>query len=210
MAVDLTVEEQSMNKARSSLALFVGLAFVSYAQQGASEREDCMRPALLVIDIQNAYLSFMSKEDRESAIQVTNDAIRFFHQHDLPVIRVYNSDLRWGPKEGSEGFEYSKKVILFEDDVRIIKHFPNAFTKTGLDSVLRKRGCNTLFLCGLSATGCLLATYFGGIERGYKTSLVREGIMSPRTDYTSVIRDICESVGEQSMFSIVAGLKGRR
>jgi len=182
---------------------FLSLCLVSvlFAQdeKPKTQTDEKVKPALIVIDIQNEYLPYMSEDEKKIAMQVINGAIWFFREHNLPIIRVYHSDLGWGPAEGSEGFEYPKSVIIQDSDTKIHKHYPSAFTKTDLDKVLKEKECNTLFLCGLSATGCVLATYFGGIDHGYNAFMIRDGIMSHNSDYTNVIKDISESVGFETM-----------
>jgi nicotinamidase-related amidase len=165
--------------------------------------EEKMKPALLVIDIQNAYLPQMSEDEKKFAMRVINGAIWYFRENNLPIIRVYHSDLRWGPAENSEDFQYPESVIIQDSDPIIHKHYPSAFTKTNLDELLKEKGCNTIFLCGLSATACVLATYYGGLDHGYKTYLIREAIMSHNSTFTNVIKDICESVGFETMMQIL-------
>ncbi|MCU0645763.1 MAG: isochorismatase family protein, partial [bacterium] len=141
-----------------------------------------VKPALLVIDIQNEYLKYMSEYDKKWGMEIINGAIYMFRQHNLPIIRVYHTD-------------------------PVIKNFGSAFQKTELDKILKEKGCNTLYLCGLSAVGCVLATYFGGMERDYKVFMVKEGIMSHNSDYTRVIKDISETVSFETMVFMLGNLK---
>ena len=177
------------------------------AQEMQNNKGDKIKPALIIIDIQNDFIPKMSEQEKKYAFQVINGSIWVFRQNNLPIIRVYHSDINWGPFDGSEEFSYPKSVIIKDSDLKIIKHFPSAFTKTELDSILKKLDCNTLFLCGLSATGCVLATYFGGVERGYHTLLIRDGVMSHDPDYTHVITDICNSVNFESVMFLVKNSK---
>ena len=153
-----------------------------------------MKPVLLVIDIQERYLPMMASEEKDLALRMINGVIWVFRQHDLPVIRVYHSDLQFGPKPGDEGFEFPSSVIIKDDDVKVIKNYPSAFTKTELETILRKRNINTVFLCGLSAVGCVLATYYGAMDRGFEAFMVKDAIMSHRADYTEVVKEITETV----------------
>lgn len=166
-----------------------------------------LKPALLVIDIQNEYLKYMSDDDRKLAMEIINGAISTFRKQNLPVIRVYHTDPRWGPEPGTEPFEFPKSVIIQNQDPSVVKNFPNAFTKTSLDKILKERGCRTLFLCGLSSVGCVLATYFGGLDRDYKVFMIKEGIMSHNSAYTAVIKDICEAVSFETMIFMLEHIK---
>jgi nicotinamidase-related amidase len=177
-----------------------------FAQKNEPDKKQ-VKPALLVIDIQNEFLKYMSEDDKKLGMEVINGAIWTFRQHNLPIIRVYHTDPNWGPKPGAEPFEFPKSVHIKDDDPQVIKNFPSAFQKTDLDKILKEKECNTLFLCGLSSVGCVLATYFGGMERDYKVFMVKEGIMSHNSEYTRVIRDICETVSFDTMVFILEQIK---
>ncbi len=177
-----------------------------FAQKTEPEKKQ-VKAALLVIDIQNEYLKYMSEDDKKWGMEIINGVIYMFRQHNLPIIRVYHTDLKWGPQPGTEPFEFPKSVIIKDDDPKVIENFPSAFQKTELDKILKEKGCNTLFLCGLSSVGCVLATYFGGMERDYKVLMIKEGIMSHNSDYTRVIKDICETVSFETMVFMLGNLK---
>lgn len=181
------------------LCLLMALAIlmpIMFAQAGEPAQQEVkrMKPALLVIDIQNKYLPMMAQDEKDLALRIINGAIWLFRQHELPVIRVYHSDPQFGPKPGEEDFEFPESVIIDDNDPKIIKNYPSAFKKTELDALLKEKGINTVFLCGLSAVGCVLATYYGAMEREYEVFMVKNGIMSHRSDYTGFVREITEAV----------------
>lgn len=180
-----------------------------FAQDNAANPpvKEQMKPALLVIDIQNLYLPYMSEDDKKMGMEIINGAIWLFRQHNLPVIRVYHTDLNFGPKPGTEPFEFPKSVFVNESDSKIIKNFPSAFVKTDLDKILKEKGCNTLFLCGLSSVGCVLATYHGAQERDYKVFMIKSGIMSQNSAYTNVIENISETVTFDTLSFMLDHLK---
>lgn len=169
------------------------LMFAQSKEQGVPEVKK-MKPALLVIDIQNCYLPMMAQDEKDLALRMINGAIWLFRQHEMPVIRVYHSDPQFGPDPGDEDFEFPSSVIIKEDDPKIIKNYPSAFKKTDLDRVLHDKKINTVFLCGLSAVGCVLATYFGASERDYAVFMVRDAIMSHNRVYTDLVGDITDVV----------------
>jgi len=148
------------------------------------------RPALLVVDIQNEYLPAMDQKDVQPGMKAINEVISVFRKYQYPVIRVHHTQIGQGPAPGTEAFEFPRTVPVTVDDPQIIKNHPSAFTKTSLDSLLKARECNAVYVCGLSAVGCALATYFGAMDRGYDTYMVREAIISHNVEYTNVIREI--------------------
>jgi nicotinamidase-related amidase len=148
------------------------------------------KPALLVIDIQNEFLPMMDEKDVKPGMVAINEMIELFRKNNYPIIRVYHTEIGLGPAPGTEAFEFPKTVKIKDDDAKVIKNYPSAFTKTNLDKILKEKGVNTVYLCGLSAVGCALATYFGALDREYEAFMVREAIMSHKADYTDVIRNI--------------------
>jgi nicotinamidase-related amidase len=152
-----------------------------------------MKPALVVIDIQNKYLPYMS-DDRDKVLETINWAIFVAREYKIPVIRVYHTDPNWGPKPGTEEFEFPKTVKINDDDPKVIKNFGNGFKKTDLDNILKEKGINALFLCGLSATGCVLATYHGAMDNDYDVFMLQEAIISQDKDLTKAVEKICQSV----------------
>lgn len=165
-----------------------------------------IKPALLVIDIQNKYIPMMDEGEQESALRMINAFIWKFRQFNLPVIRVYHTDPKWGPEPGSADFEFPESVLVEENDPKIVKNHPSAFTKTELDALLGERDVNTVFLCGLSATGCVLATYFGAMDREYDVFLLESAILSPDAEHTETIKDILESVSWRGLDAIFRGV----
>ena len=50
-------------------------------------------------------------------------------------------------------------------------------------------------LCGLSATGCVLATYFDAVGRDYRTFMVKNGLISHDSELTDGVEEITRAVG---------------
>ena len=158
------------------------------------EAKQPIKPVLLVIDVQNKYIPMMDEKEQEPAMRMVNGAIWQFRQFDMPVVRVYHTDPKWGPEPGSEEFEFPESVIVKDTDPKIVKNHASAFQDTELDALLKELEANTVFICGLSATGCALATYFGAAERGYNVFMVEGALLSGDAEHTEVIKDILDSV----------------
>lgn len=153
-----------------------------------------IKPALLVIDIQNAYLPYMDEKDKKMGMEMINYVIALFRANGFPVVRVYHTDPQGGPKPDSEAFEFPKTVAIRDDDAMVIKNYPSAFKKTDLDKLLKAKGCNTLFLCGLSAVGCVLATYHGALDLDYDAFMVKDALISHDAALTKAVQDICKTI----------------
>jgi nicotinamidase-related amidase len=180
-----------------TLSLIIAFAFISVNlfPQEQSELKAKIRPALLVIDIQNAYLSGMAQRDKEVAMSNINYYIQLFRAHGYPVIRVYHYSKKYGPEQGTEGFEFPASVLTKPDDPKVVKTYSDGFNKTDLNKVLKEKDVNTVFLCGLSAVGCVLATWIGAQNNDYNAFLIKDAIMSHNEDYTNSIELMFDAVG---------------
>jgi nicotinamidase-related amidase len=139
-----------------------------------------------------------------------NRVIQMFREHGFPVIRVYNTDLQHGPKPDTEAFEFLSSVEIRPQDPKIVKNYPNAFKRTELDQWLRREGCNTLFLCGLNAVYCVLATYHGAADLDYDVFLVKDAVMSHNPGYTRFVEDILSAVGLKALAIILEQAREKR
>ena len=153
------------------------------------DKKNHMNAALLVIDVQKEYLPMMSSEDQEKAIEYMNYAIYLFRKYDLPVVRVYHTNKEWGPEPGSDNFQFHDSLNVSDDDPMVIKTYANAFIKTDLQKILEEKEVNTLFLCGLSSVGCVMATYWGSEAYDYETFLVKDALLGPKVKYTETIEE---------------------
>lgn len=171
------------------LILVIGMGNC-FSQQVNDQKSKRMKPALLVIDIQNAFLPMVPDREKEVGMYMINALIDLFRKSGYPIIRVYHQDLVEGPKTDTEAFEFPTTVQVKPDDPKIIKHYGDGFNKTDLGKVLKDKGCNTVFLCGLSAVGCVLATSIGAENHDYKSFLIKDAIMSHNSTYTDNIEDI--------------------
>jgi len=154
-----------------------------------------IKPALLVIDVQNTYLQYIPDDDKEAALLRINYYIEMFRQYDCPVINIYHYSKGKGPEQKTLEFEFPSSIPVKPEDPRIIKTYPDAFNKTDLDKVLSEKGCNTLFLCGLSSFGCVLATWLGAFNHDYKAFLIKDAIMCHKKSYTENVEAMFEAVG---------------
>ncbi len=165
----------------------------SFSQDKSEKPKEPIKPALLVIDIQKAFLPMMSS-DKDMAMEYINALIGLFRKNGYPVIRVYHSSEEYGVMQGAEGFEFPETVKILPGDAKVIKTYPDGFNKTDLDKVIKATGSNTLFLCGLSATGCVLATWIGAQNHDYKAFMVKNAIISPDSGNTKNIEQIFDAV----------------
>src|SRR3990172_7556597 len=106
-----------MNKVFYCVMMILTASFLNAQQKDQGRKQ--LKPALLVIDIQNQYLPYMSEDDKKFALEMINGAIGLFRQHGCPIIRVYHTDPQWGPKPDSEPFEFPASINIAPDDPKI-------------------------------------------------------------------------------------------
>jgi len=176
--------------------LLVPALTASAAEKPAPPR---MKPALVVMDVQNAWLPYMDEQDKKIGMEHINWAINLFRDNGFPVIVVYHTDPENGPAPGTEAFEFPKTVAIRADDPRVVKNYGSAFKKTELDRMLKERGVNTVFLVGLSAVGCVLATYHGADDLDYKVFMVKHALISHDAALTKSGYDICANISPSAL-----------
>lgn len=156
-----------------------------------------MKPALLVVDIQNAWLSNSAelKESVEKRLDVINRAIEWFRNNRHPIVAVYHESRDQQVIPGTDAFEFTPAVGIRRNDIRVTKHYPNSFNKTGLDLTLRRMGCETVLIAGLSASGCALATFFGAEDCDFRSYIVKGGVASHDEGHVRFAEEICETLG---------------
>jgi len=167
----------------------------SFSQDQKEQTNAQIKPALLIIDIQNGYLSMVPEREKEVAMTYINGLIELFRSNGYPIIRIYHLDKEYGPKPDTEQFEFPTSVLIKDEDAKVIKTYGDGFNKTDLDKIIKEKGSNTLFLCGLSAVGCVLATWIGAQDHDYKAFMVKNAIMSHDSGYTKNVEDMFDAVG---------------
>lgn len=160
-----------------------------------------MKPALLVIDVQNEWLSMSPglKASLEQRLEVINAAIDLFRQKGLPIVRIYHVSKGVGPEPGTERFAFHPMVKISETDAQIIKNYPNAFNKTDLGEILAKEEVGVIVLCGLSATGCVMATFIGAVDRDLQPFLLKDGIADSREENVRFIEELFDHIGVSAL-----------
>ncbi len=179
-------------------ALFIVPVFAQESEENQPEKTP-MKAALVLIDVQNQFMPMMSEKDQKDAPDYINWYMMLFRHYKLPVIRVYHSDLKWGPAPGTEEFAFDTVFKIEESDPMVIKTYGNAFNKTNLDSLLQAKGINTLFLCGLSATGCVLATYIGANDHDYEVFMLKNALLSHDADLTKAVQEFTSTISWDAM-----------
>lgn len=151
------------------------------------------RPAVLVVDILQAYLEPSSPlyAGVEDAVASAARVVAAARDADVPVIFTR---VEYAPG-GADGGVFFRKVPAlaslevgspladFPDDPRprdgdvvITKQYASAFFGTSLASTLTSLGVDTVIIVGLSTSGCVRATGVDAVQHGFVPIVVRDAV----------------------------------
>ena len=149
------------------------------------------KPALVLIDLCRGYydpecdLYMGSNDSLESALRVREAA-------SAAAIPIILTNVVYHPSaiDGGRFFEKAKPLRYFikghpmaewadgleprENELVISKQYPSAFFGTSLASTLTSLGCDTVFLTGVSTSGCVRASCVDSMSHGFKTMVIAE------------------------------------
>jgi len=173
-----------------------------------------MKPALLIIDMQNDFVrpeGAMPVPGAEAIIGSVRKVLEAFRSRHLPVfhvVRVHRrdgSDVEITRRErfrtepfavrGTRGAEIIDELAPQDGEYLIPKVRMSAFLFTDLDQLLRALGVDTLVVVGIQTPNCIRTTVYDAMAYGYSTVLVDDAI-SARTPeiHRANMRDM-EDVG---------------
>ena len=163
-----------------------------------------MRPALLVQDIQNFWLYEPDSNQNlrrsiENRLDVINAAISWFRKKELPVIVGYTINEDEGLVPGTKSFEVPDNVHVKKTDPWVTKHHASAFANPELGAILKREGCDTILIVGLSASGCVLATYFDAPDWDIRAYLVKGGVASAEERHVMFAEEICDTLSLEDL-----------
>lgn len=145
-----------------------------------------MKTALIVIDMQNDYLSEKRKPffayNTEELTGAVNALIHKYHDAGSDVIYIRHiiqnlptNRLLFGYSiAGTEGAELYPGVDIVSGYC-FDKLFGDALTNKKLLAMVREKGYEMLHLCGLDEFGCVTETACGAVKRGIPVRIIRSG-----------------------------------
>lgn len=155
-----------------------------------------MKPALLVIDVQNEFFKINKAcaDSLDQAIPYINAAIGLFRKKNLPIIAIQHKSDEENLVPGKLGFDMPESLKLEPQDLRVVKAYSNSFTKTGLAERLREFGVDTVVVTGFCAEYCVLSTYKGAEDYDFKPIILRGSIASDNAERIRFVEDIADTV----------------
>ncbi|MEX1378378.1 MAG: isochorismatase family protein [Eubacteriales bacterium] len=128
--------------------------------------------ALLLIDIQKG-LTNRNLYCKELFIKTINETIEKYRANNNQIIFVQHQNNQLVPNTAD--WEIDDNISVDKSDKFFYKDKGNAFTNQELVSFLKESNINDLLVGGLVSHGCVNHTCKGGIENGFKISLLKNG-----------------------------------
>jgi nicotinamidase-related amidase len=148
-----------------------------------------MKIALLIIDMQKIFL-----DDKKNKIDVPKACEHINYAADLLRSKghciVIVQDMERAEEVDSGMLDIIPEIKIESSDIRLSKIASNSFWDTDLEKILREQEIEMVIVSGYTAENCVLFTYNGAIERGFKTVILQDGILSSYEDaIVSTYRD---------------------
>lgn len=150
------------------------------------------RPALLLVDMVEAYLAPQSPLYCETAAEALRAAVPLLDTARMNGAPVVFTSVRYA-KGGADGGLFYRKVPVLRvfdansplgafppqlcplpDEMVVTKQYPSAFFATRLADHLRERGVDTTVIAGYSTSGCVRATALDALQHGFAPFVVRD------------------------------------
>jgi len=150
------------------------------------------RPALLIVDFINAYITAgapLYAPDVVTAVHETVDMLALAREKNIPVLYtkvLYNKNFRDGGIfiqkvpllktmiDGEPLAEIVPELTPVESDIIIVKQYASAFFGTPLAATLTSLSVDTILLTGCSTSGCVRASAVDGMQHGFRVIVPKE------------------------------------
>jgi nicotinamidase-related amidase len=155
-------------------------------QEQPEVRVDPARTALVVVDMQNDFVSqggSLRVPDAQDTVPVIRHLLGFAREHGLRVIFTQDTHREGDPewriwpehaREGSWGWEIIEALRPGPDETVMTKVRYDAFYGTPLDHLLRLWDIGTLIICGTVANICVHYTAASAALRWYEVIIPRD------------------------------------
>lgn len=143
-----------------------------------------MKEALVIIDIQNDYFEG-GANTLENSLNASLNAkmiLDYFRKNNLPIIHIQHIANREGSTffiPNTEGAQIHENVKPLDGEKVIIKHYPNSFRETELQSYLQSLNIDRLVICGMMTSMCVDATTRAAKDLGYENIVIGNACAAP-------------------------------
>lgn len=147
-------------------------------------------PTLIIVDLQNDYYEG-GRFPLPGVNSATDHAIallKAWRETGNQVVHVRHEAPASAPffHVGSVGAEIRDALTPAQDEIVVVKAFPNAFHSTTLHDTLQNRGVERIVLLGAMAQMCIDATARAGLELGYDVTIAHEAIAAQNAEFNGI------------------------
>lgn len=138
-----------------------------------------MKIALLVIDMQKIFLNdYTEKSQIHKACEHINYVANLLRSNDHLVVHV--KDVEAETEDNFDKIDFIDDIQLESKDKVMKKLHSNSFWETELEQLLNEENVGLVIISGFAAEHCVLFTYNGARERGFRTVILQNGIIGER------------------------------
>lgn len=136
-----------------------------------------MKQGLVLIDLQNDYFKggkFELYKPEAAAVQAAK-ILDYFRKQCLPIFHIQHINVKPNPvffAPDTEGANIYKAVAPLQNEVRVVKHYPDSFLQTNLQQELEAQGVTELVVCGMMSHMCIDTTVRSAVAKGYGVTLI--------------------------------------
>ncbi|MEV9639786.1 cysteine hydrolase family protein [Mammaliicoccus sciuri] len=152
-----------------------------------------MSTALIIVDIQNDYFANGNMElvNPDKAAANAAKVLEWFRKNNKENI-FHVQHIAGDPSLGfflpdTEGAEILETVQPLENENIIVKHFPNSYLKTDLESKLRENGVTKVVVVGMMTHMCIDATVRASVDLGFETTLIEDACATRELSYQNQV-----------------------
>ncbi|PZT53199.1 isochorismatase family cysteine hydrolase [Paenibacillus silvae] len=148
-----------------------------------------MKTALLIVDMQESIVrTKMDQKAIDHASEYMNHVANVLRSNNHVVVHVQDVEGMKGAEP--ELYRVIPEIDVQDEDLILTKESSNAFWQTNLEQMLKSQGVELLIIAGFAAEECVLFTYQGAVERGFRPVMLQNGILSTHPDaVTGTYRD---------------------
>jgi nicotinamidase-related amidase len=148
-----------------------------------------MKIGFLIVDMQKLFLQVQNEVLHvERACEYINYVADLVRSNNHLVVHI--QDMEQANEVSSDLMSIIPEIKVEKEDICITKEDSNAFWNTELEQILKENGIDLVIISGFAAEHCVLFTYNGASERGFKPVILQNGILSTKSDViTQTYRD---------------------
>lgn len=139
-----------------------------------------MKVGFLIIDMQTIHLENLDYKIINRACEYINYVSNVLRRNGHVVVHV--QDIEGIDESNKDLFRTIPEIQVDVNDLILTKEHSSAFWKTDLERMLSDQNVELIIISGFAAEQCVLFTYNGAVERGFKPVMLQNGILSNSPD----------------------------